>query len=191
MSKAMRMRIVYAQWSSICQPALQYKHNIVSHTRGIADVCSRCDKKNGVYISPSKLDSMRLQDSSMTDARLCPRHTDADGQRVILSAAERRHDSVTLSLPPSLPPSHTTVPSCHKHCIPHRHHQLQQQHQRACWPLARITTGQVRNNHVDMDGCSTIHVSNNKKAWLTPGKRATAVYVWRLVFAISTLFDAP
>jgi len=24
-----------------------------------------------------------------------------------------------------------------------------------------------------------------------PGKRATAVCVWRLVFAISTLFDAP
>jgi len=32
-----------------------------------------------------------------------------------------------------------------------------------------------------------IHV--NKK--LTPGKRATAVCVWRLVFAISPLFDAP
>ena len=29
----------------------------------------------------------------------------------------------------------------------------------------------------------------NKKA--LPGKRATAVCVWRLVFAISTLFDAP
>jgi len=31
----------------------------------------------------------------------------------------------------------------------------------------------------------------NKKAYLTPVKRATAVYVWRLVFAISTLFDTP
>jgi len=31
----------------------------------------------------------------------------------------------------------------------------------------------------------------DKKAQLTPGKRATAVCVWRLVFAISPLFDAP
>jgi len=31
----------------------------------------------------------------------------------------------------------------------------------------------------------------NKKAWLTRGKRATSVCVWRLVFAISTLFYAP
>jgi len=30
-----------------------------------------------------------------------------------------------------------------------------------------------------------------KKAWLTPGKRATAVCVWRLVFVILPLFDAP
>jgi len=31
----------------------------------------------------------------------------------------------------------------------------------------------------------------DKKAQLTTGKRATAVFIWRLVFAISTLFDAP
>jgi len=31
----------------------------------------------------------------------------------------------------------------------------------------------------------------NKKAYLTPGKRATAVCVWRLVFAISPLFEPP
>jgi len=31
----------------------------------------------------------------------------------------------------------------------------------------------------------------NKKAYLTPGKRATSVCVRRLVFATSPLFDAP
>jgi len=30
-----------------------------------------------------------------------------------------------------------------------------------------------------------------QESQLTPGKRATAMCVWRLVFAISTLFDAP
>jgi len=33
--------------------------------------------------------------------------------------------------------------------------------------------------------------NKDKKAYLTPGKRTTAVCVWRLVFAISPLFDAP
>jgi len=32
--------------------------------------------------------------------------------------------------------------------------------------------------------------NRNKKDYLTPGKHATAVCVWRLVFAIPPLFDA-
>jgi len=45
--------------------------------------------------------------------------------------------------------------------------------------------------HVCSSLLSALLSITNKKAWLTPGKRATAVYVWRLVFAISPLFDAP
>ena len=52
-------------------------------------------------------------------------------------------------------------------------------------PCTKHMDGMKKESLHDCD--STLY----KKAQLTPGKRATAVCVSRLLFAISTLFDAP